>query len=216
VASLWARFQLTNNMNLVPPKLTTPIAPRRPQNAIVEIILIGGLVFFMTWFLILPKFSEVKKQQELHTKAKIQLASLNADYDKLSVLTAQLSKQKRELALMDEILPTDARLTKFYLIGEDLAVRSGMSVISVNVTKGSVPTAVQKTMAPNGRTVAAMDIQYNLNGNVEQLVDFLRRLKGSMRIFDLDNIDLTSDKDGNLNIKAIVKTYYYPVPGTEQ
>ncbi len=176
-------------------------------------ILVIVLVLFV-WFILLPKYKTV---QALNAQTKTltnELQVIVEQQAKLKNLIGQIDSNAKEIAILDESLPLHPRTTWLYLLIENLAGTSGVTLsdLSVNNEKEGIVSAdsalIDKPFAFQ-RSVRKTLVNMKLSGSMAQFIAFLSKLEKSGRLMDIKALDIQSSSDGVLDFGLTLDAYYF-------
>lgn len=202
-------------MATTPPQIQSsdPIRVKAPVNPLFS-ILFFLLIVMLGWFLVWPKFSEVKvKSGELRELQSVQdnFGELKANVNRL---VEQMKSSRQDIALLDEALPVDNRLSKVYVIVESFAKASGLTLVNINTDTGdalAAPGALGEsdTLFKTEKKLFISTMTLSLSGGYDQFVTFLTFLEESSRIVDVDSVDIAPGENGELGFRVKLKSYFY-------
>jgi Tfp pilus assembly protein PilO len=176
-------------------------------------ILVIVLVLF-AWFILLPKYKEVQTLNNNSQTLGSELKVIIEQQAKLKNLISQIDSHAKEITILDESLPLHPRTTWLYLLIQNLAGTSGITLsdLSVNNEKESVVSAdsalIDKPFAYQ-RFLRKSLVNMKLSGSMAQFLAFLTKLENSGRIMDVKSLDIQSSSDGVLDFGLTLDAYYF-------
>jgi Tfp pilus assembly protein PilO len=176
-----------------------------------SVLIIIGIVLCY-WFLIKPKWGEYRDAKQSLSVSQKNLQKLEGEKEQFQRLLAELKESSTEVALLDEAIPLDHRITKIELLLDNLAGSAGMQVAGMTVDQiDPTPMAGNKTVLANQygatRKVVISHVSMSLTGTLEQFKGFLQLVESNGRIIDIDNITAAAESDGTLSYKLKLKAY---------
>jgi Tfp pilus assembly protein PilO len=185
---------------------------RAPSGFILVIVVIG----LLSWFMVVPKYSEYKKLSSNSQKIQDEKDTLDSNLKTLENLVSILKNSKSEVEKLDEALPlrdSNVRLQQFL---QDLANSSGVTVGSIGLSEqSSEPDSGDKALLNKPfsipRSLQKVSANIYIIGTFEQLQAFLEKLETSGRIIDASSVSISANPDGNglLDLRMLVDLYYF-------
>ena len=176
------------------------------------ILIIISVIF--TWFVVLPKYHQLvsaKAEVETLTQESNKIAEQQA---KLKAFISQLDTNSKELTILDEAFPLHPRTTWLYLLIENLANTTGVTLADLSVTneKEGVVAAdsslIDKPFSLT-RSVKKTIVNLQITGGMSQFVAFLSKLESSGRLMDIKSLDIKSSSDNLLDFSLTLEAYYF-------
>jgi Tfp pilus assembly protein PilO len=205
-----------------PPQIqsTDPIRVKAPVNPLFS-ILFFLLIVMLTWFLVWPKFSEIKvKSGELREleSVKDNFGQLKGNVDRL---VSQMQSARQDISLLDEALPIDNRISKVYVIVESFAKASGLNLVNITTDTGDALAVDGAVGEKDGqfkkeRKLFISTMTLSLSGGYESFLTFLTFLEDSSRIVDVDSVDIAPGENGELTFRVKLKSYFYSTDNSPQ
>lgn len=196
------------------PKYNSPTvaAPKSRSSLEVVLLLIIAVLFYL--FLLQPKTEQLTDRKA--TVAKLTEDKRKAEQNKkqLESMVSQLKKHQADVVKLDEALPLDSRVSKVYLLLEDLAQKSAMTVsnLSVSGADGRVVAGNQQVIEEPykiQRKLQKFSITMSVTGSFEQFLELLNRLETSGRILNVTSVDVIASTDTKLDFSLTMETYSY-------
>jgi Tfp pilus assembly protein PilO len=165
------------------------------------------------WFFIRPQAATLKSKRAELQQQQALLEGAQQETKDLSRLVTQLQASDREVALLDEALPLETRVTKLQVLLNSLVTASGMRLGPVNVETAALGVAAgdKKTLDnPFGanRKLQTITLDLMVEGNVDQFRNLLRLIESNSRIVDIVSVDITDEtEESSFRIK--LKAYSY-------
>lgn len=168
---------------------------RQGGSPIFQAALILIVLVLFSWFILKPWLSKSLDTRAQLNSAQDQLDSIEADQRELNRLVSELQSSPDEVALVDEALPLNGRVSKVNVLLDNLVRTSGMtlSILSSEETKDIV-SAGDKTMLANpyqpGRVLHTVTVSAAINGTMEQLKNFLQLMETNGRVLDVSSLEI--------------------------
>lgn len=196
----------------------TPAAPIKvKKQPTITWFLIGvGLSIVIGIFLLWPKFSDFNQDNEQISDAQSSLQQLNDDQAKVNGSIKNLVNPN--IANLQLAIPDRGDIPHLYAHLEALANSAGMHITSLQgnddsknaAANGSEPGA---NLALSGGTgpiklnplpgdLGIISIRAQLKGTYQGVNQFLAAIKSSLRLIDVNQIDLSSDQTDGSSITA--------------
>lgn len=191
------------------------------RSSLFEAIILLVVVVLFGWFLLKPKnqsLSEQKSQADILASQAASTAEAKADLEKL---VSQMRSNTADVALLDEALPLQSRLSKVEVVLEQYIRDSGLQLsnISVDIPETGVAAAdssLAKNQFEGKRKLQTTPFTVTASGTMQQLRAFLLLLENGGRIIDVVGVEVASQTD-SLTFRIKVKSYAYaPEPKAEK
>jgi Tfp pilus assembly protein PilO len=206
------------NINIPKTPINLSTGPiKRPQNfsntsfEIVLLIIVGVLLYF---FIVSPKQQELQAKKDSVTQLTDQKNKLERENKAVQKALDDMKKSKTGIAKLDEALPLDGRPSKIYLLLDDIMIQSGMTVKSMDfpdatgdIVAGN-STRVEKPFTGQ-RKLHEVTINLTVTGSFDQYLGVLKRLETSGRLFNIQNVEITSTGDTDVEFVMTLITYFY-------
>lgn len=195
------------------PKIDT-VKLLRGRGSFLEFWILCIVLVLLGWFLVIPKYQSVQALNKQSQKLSGELEIILEQQAKLKNLINQVDSNAKEIGILDESLPLHPRTTWLYLLIENLAGTSGITLSDLSVTneKEGVVSAdsalIDKPFALQ-RIVRKSFVNMKLSGSMAQFIAFLTKLENSGRIMDIKSLDIQSSSDGVLDFGVTVDAYYF-------
>lgn len=174
---------------------TTAFAAKQAGNPVFQSIFLIIVIVLFAWFLLRPWLEKtLDTRAELNTEQKV-LDSIQADQRELNRLVNQLRTSPEEIALVDEALPLNGRISKVNVLLDSLVRSSGMTlaVLSADDTQ-SIVSAGDKTVLANpyqpGRKLHTITVSASITGTMEQLKNLLQLMETNGRVLDVESLQI--------------------------
>lgn len=191
------------------------------RSSLFEAIILLVVVVLFGWFLLKPKnqsLSEQKSQADVLSKQATSTSEAKADLEKL---VSQMRNNATDVALLDEALPLQSRLSKVEVVLEQYTRDAGLQLsnISVDIPDAGV-AAADASLAKNQfevkRKLQTTPFTVTAAGTMQQLRAFLLLLENGGRLIDVAGVEVASQTD-SLTFRIKVKSYAYASePKTEK
>ena len=177
-------------------------------------------------FLLFPKYGAYKTAKEAMNNAQ---ASLNDTLERQKTIDSLIEKMKTdsaELQRVDLAIPDKPDISTVYALIEtqakaaalslgatqavDLADQADLStVVGVGDTSKLKNGAVAQQNKLPSATLGGIDVNFTVTGSLEGYVAMLQGIQRSLRLFDIQSIDLASDSEKKvITFKTTLRTYY--------
>ncbi len=209
-------------MNLTPPQVTNktnkPASITGNKTSIGEVVLLVIFIGIIYWYLIKPKYTDYNARKTELASVQADLQKLNETKDQIQKLYSELQREENKVAisLLDEAVPIESRTTRVYILMDGLVKNSGMTVGSMSVeplTSLSSPgyTDIKRSPFDADRKVATSTISLTLTGTMDQFVSFLKILENNPRLFDVTSLDIAGGgaQDAQIAFKLVVSSFAY-------
>jgi Tfp pilus assembly protein PilO len=196
----------------------TPVIKKSYQrkdfgNPLIQIILLAVICSLFSWFILKPKYSETMANRSQLSAAEKQLEQITKDQADLKQLVSRLNSSTDQVALVDEALPLNGRISKANVLMESLVQASGMSMAQLTTSDS------QKTISSGDkaklanpfkavRTLNTISMTLSLTGNLDQFRNLLELIETNGRVLDVESMDVTSDDNGS-KFRIIVNAYAF-------
>jgi Tfp pilus assembly protein PilO len=119
---------------------------------------------------------------------------------KQSLLSKYNSFDPNQVSRLNTLLPDQVDNIRLILDLDNLAGRFGMSVQNVNIStpgsNGASSGSVVGSIATEAQPYSALTIQFTTSGTYEQFSQFLDALQSSLRLVDLESLDMSAGGAG--------------------
>lgn len=196
-----------------PPEINTNYTRKDFGNPIIQIILMLIVLVLFSWFILLPKVKQYKEVKANIAASTNELSKIKKDQEDLNQLITKLRNSSDKVALIDEALPLNGRMSKAYVLFDNLVRSSGMSMASFNVSETLKPiSAGDKKILENQfqepRKLNTITMTASTTGTMDQLRNFLQQVETNGRVLDVQSIEIVSGED-LAKFNLIVKAYSY-------
>lgn len=196
------------------PNLSVSPSIKAARNSIIEIILCLVIAALFYWFLLAPKLAQVSVKRAELTQIKSQRDSVESDAKALEALSKSVSSNREQIDHLDEALPLNEREIRNQMLIEELANSSGATLgsISMNNTGNSVAAgnlALLKDPFAVKRVLGVLNISMSVKGNINQLLDLIKKIENYGRIMDINSLDLSAGEKDQLDVRLSMQSYYF-------
>ncbi len=183
---------------------------------IVAILVALLVAFFVVW----PKFSEALSLRATNSELVVRVDALSGKANVLSSLDrAELESQ---LALSEQILPSDKGTFGFVRQVESAAASSGIFLDQVDLVPGSLDgvdsapvagttEAAEKSIAPT------LQVRVSTTSDYSSLLTFINTLFSVSRVVGINELIVASDVDSEgvsaLKASFLIDAFWKPLPG---
>ncbi len=192
---------------------TKLLADSRYHNSLFEVIVLFVVVVLVGAFVVRPKYNSNQMKADELQKAKAQYEKVETDRAAMEKLLDKMDESEQDIALVDQALPLNGRITALNLLIDNLAVSSGMQLASIstedmssNVVAGD-EELIDDPFGAN-RKLQVINATVTVTGPVEQFRQFLKLIEKSPRLMDIDTIAISNQEDEVL-YKVRLKAYFY-------
>ncbi len=186
---------------------------RKLGNPVVQGILVLVVLVLFSWFILSPKYAATQQTGTQLKNAQSQLAKTMADQSELNRLINDLHSAPEDVALLDEALPLNDRVTQVNLLLQSLVQSSGMTLAVANSDDS------QKTISAGDKELLANPFQANrklhtitlsvsVTGTMEQLKNLLSLMETNGRVLDVESLQINGG-DPITKFSLTVKAYAY-------
>lgn len=195
------------------PTISSNYQRRDFGNPIVQVVLLLIILVLFSWFILKPKYAQYNQRKADLSTAQSQLKKIQNEQLDLDKLVKQLHSSADDVALLDEAVPLNGRISKVYVLLSGLVQNSGLSlgIISADETQSIISAGDKTTLADpykGSRTLHTIIVSAQVNGSMEQFKNLLQLIETNGRLLDVDSVEVIgSDTQPKFRIK--VKAYAY-------
>jgi hypothetical protein len=185
---------------------------RNASNLFQGISIVIVLVLF-SWFLIRPWMAKTIESRGKLKSAQKELSSIEADQMELNRLVTELHSSPEDVALVDEALPLNGRISKVYVLLDNLVRTSGMTmaVLSSEDSQSIISAGDKPVLAhpfQPGRKLHTIEIAASITGTMEQLKNLMQLMETNGRVLDVETLQVIGG-DPVTKFRMTVKAYAY-------
>lgn len=179
----------------------------------IQAFLLLIVLVLVSWFLIKPKLVDSAQTRAELKAAETQLSGIQQDRKDLNKLVNQLRSSPEDVLKVDEALPLNGRITKMYVLLENLVRSSGMTLtlISAGDTSKTI-SAGDKEMLENpyqpGRELHTITLTTSVTGTMDQFKNFLELIETNGRVLDVETVEVIGG-DPLTKFRITVNSYAY-------
>lgn len=182
------------------------------RNSLFEVVVLFIVLVLVVMFIARPKYNASQVKAEELSTAQAQYEKVETDRKKMNSLIEDLNKSKDEVALVDQALPLQGRVTSLDLLIDNLVLSSGMKLASITTdeaTNGVVAGDKKLLADPYGsdRKLQTIVATVSVTGPVEQFRQLLKLIEASPRLMDVDTISISNQDE--IIYKIRLKSYFY-------
>lgn len=185
------------------------------MSRLILIIICFFLVLLIGFFLIWPKYQELKNLEAKIEGKKTELQYSEEYFSKLNQLSEKLKGYEDQLAKIDFALPSDASLTSLSLINflqgaSDLNGLVFKEFSSYSIT--SPETAAKTPGSPETELpskIKEIRLSFEVSGLYSALKNFLIALEKSARIIEVESISFSFEEGEIFSFALELKTHSY-------
>ncbi|MDB4939848.1 MAG: hypothetical protein JWO40_273 [Candidatus Doudnabacteria bacterium] len=192
---------------------------------LICIILAVVLTFFLVW----PKYGQYKDSLAAKDNNQQSLDLIKSQQAQVTTLYSKLQASSADLKKIDVAIPTGVDIPAVYAYLESMAQSLNLGSITLQgkdenevLDQGNVvgvsgapvsggPTSIG-TGAPKSNlpaSLGAIDLTMTVTGSYQNFVTFLGKIQNSLRLIDVQSIDVTSSEGKpDLSFSIAMKTYY--------
>lgn len=208
-------------MDMKPPSIqnSTSNALRDSSSSIVQIVLLAIVLVIFSWFILKPKLSQSTEVSTNLKTANAQLTKVEQDQQMLNELITELRSSTKEVEKIDEALPLNGRISKAYVLLDNLVQSSGMTLTLINTNDSSkIVSAADKAILENpyqpGRELHTITLDVNVAGSMDQFRNLLELIETNGRVLDIESVTINGGEPvTKFNIE--VKAYAYEITGVK-
>ena len=169
-----------------------------------SLIIIAVIAFFS---FIDPTYKEIKvlnAESAQFNEALVRSKELQAVRDKL--LSRYNTFSTEDLDRIEKLLPDNVDNVRLILDLDGIASKYGLLVRDVSISKDEESEEIVKT----GELFGGIQLSFKVTGPYEEFKDFSKDLEKSLRIVDVERLNLspTSADKNLLNFEVTIKTYW--------
>lgn len=201
-------------MAMNPPQMKNSFQRRDFGNPAVQIVLAAIILVLFSWFILLPKYHDYQNNRVQLAAAKEQLTKIETDQRDLNRLVNELKSSPEEIEKIDEALPLTGRVSRVYVVLDNLVRSSAMSMslLSVDDTTDIISAGDKAVLADPykpGRSLHTLTVSASVVGTMEQFRNLLQLIETSSRVLDVDSVEIVAGDDGSATFRLTVKAYSY-------
>lgn len=200
-------------MVMSPPEMKNSYQRKDFGNPVIQIVLVTIILVIFSWFILRPKYDQAMQSRAHLKTAQTQLAQIEQDQVELNKLINELRSSPEDVALVDEALPLSGRISKVYVLLDNLVRSSGMTVSLISTADSTdLVTAGNKTLLANpyqpGRSLHTMTISADITGSMDQFRNFLQLVETNGRVLDIESVDIVGGET-ETNFRITLNAYAY-------
>lgn len=201
-------------MAINPPSIqNSNTQPRDYNNPVVQIILLLIVLVLFSWFILKPKLSHSTEVRSNLKASEAQLDSVKQDQQDLGQLVSDLRDSSSEVSKVDEALPLSGRISKTYVLLDNLVRSSGMTLTLISSDDTSdVVSAADKAALENpyqpGRELHVVTLTTSISGTMEQFKNLLQLIETNGRVLDIADVKVIGGEPLT-KFEISVKAYSY-------
>lgn len=200
-------------MVMNPPSIINSTARREFGNPVIQIILLLVVLTLVSWFVIKPQWTKTSQLRADLKTAQKKMSKVEEDQQEMNKLIAELNASPQEVAIVDEALPLSGRVSKAYVLLDNLVRFSGMSSVLLSADDTSeVIAAGNKDVLNNpyepGRELHTITMSVSVSGSMEQFKTLLETIETNGRVLDVETVNILGE-DSEARFRITVKAYSY-------
>ena len=185
-----------------------------PRNYLIEAALLLVVSGLFVWFIILPKNAELSARNGDLANLETQRSQIQTQAEQLNKLIEKLKNSQAEIKNLDTALPLAHNAIQFEVLIRNMAESVNVKVGSLNLaSKPEAVVAGDKALLTDPfaakRSLQKLSGSIFVTGNLEQLLDFLKKLEKSGRFIGVTSVQMDSGSEGLLNLRLGIDIYYF-------
>lgn len=163
--------------------------------------LLLGIAALLVFVLVLPAYDELDAAKRAVREREQLLADTKAAQSNFARQSESYRANETSLARALKAVPRRGDLDYVTSSMHEATQSTGtrLTQLTVGTSHGDETNAYQR-----------VDIQVQVEGRYQELVEFLRALENSIRIYDVSSVSLTSDSSGVLKAHFTITAYFFP------
>jgi len=166
------------------------------ESRLVSIALLAAVVFIYYLYFLSPKIDEYNKLKEEVEQNKQELGTLKAAESELAKLMDSINSDKKEITRLEGIIPSSKKLPEIIVQMESLSHEAGLKLKKVSFetpSEGKDNKAKNKDVDTKEREYAEISVKLSLTGTYDQILNFLRSVEETERIYSVRSIILARE-----------------------
>ncbi len=182
---------------------------------LIVLILIGY------FYLVAPKHTNFSELKDMKESLQSQKEDLSRKEQVFANLLQELNNESDGVKLADEMLPTENRPSRIYILMENIAQKASLpsAVISVDSTPqliGATRVVSEQASVGEDYSLAKNVISFSAAGTVDQMDNLIKLLETSSRFIQVKSLEVNQGSNDQLLFKVSAETYsYIPAQKTE-
>lgn len=200
-------------MAMNPPSIVNSARRKELGNPVIQIALLLIVLVLVSWFVVKPKIHSTLQERKDLKAAQAKMSKVEDDQRELNRLINELHSSPEDVALVDEALPLNGRVSKAYVLLDSLIKLSGMSsaLLSSDDTSKVIAAGdkdeLQNPYKP-GRKLHTITLTTSVTGTMEQFKSLLQIIETNGRVLDVDSVNILGG-DAETKFRITVKAYSY-------
>ncbi len=182
------------------------------------------LAIVVLFFLTYPKFSDYNNLSAERKANADSLQAIQNQQQQVNVIFAKMQQSQTDLSDLDLALPNQPNIPDLYALIENQAKYAGLNLTSVQAidlsdpankdkvlaaAPGSDATGSQKAPPPLSPTLGQVSVNLQLIGDLNGFTQFLKSIQQSMRLVDVQSVDISTDAEKKImTFNLVLMTYY--------
>ena len=197
---------------------------QRKQYGLGKFILATLVAVLILVFLVIPKFNEYRSVAKQLKEAEDITARLEQEDVEITRRLSEFQTQKDQIDLLNQAIPDRSDIPDLYAHLETLLKTSNLTLSAIQAVD-QTPVIEQNPGAATGTetmTIGApqeqqltptpslgmVSVSLEAQGALEGYKQFLSSLEKSLRIIDVQNVEINTDENGILTYRITLRTYY--------
>lgn len=199
------------------------LQPKKNTNSIGTFIVTFILTILVLLFFAYPKYKDYSAAVAAHATVAEDLQKVKDQQAALENVFGKMNDSRPDLDKVNVAIPDKPDIPDLYALVETQAKSAGLTLTSVQAgdeadkIDNNVSTVIvgagqsQSDAGPSSPspTLGVVDLNMQVSGTLDGYAQFLRGMQQSLRLIDIQSIDISADPDkGTLTFRTVLKTYY--------
>ncbi len=169
------------------------------------------LIIIAFVYLVGPKQESFSKVSEMKVQLEGQRDDLSRKKQVFATLLQELQDESAAVKSAEEMLPTQDRPSRVYILLESILQSASLpaAVVSVDTTPQAVEASKDVMTAQSGSALKKNSITISATGTVDQLDNLLKLLEISSRLIQVKSVEVSQGSNEQLLFKVTAETYSY-------
>jgi Tfp pilus assembly protein PilO len=187
-------------------------AVQQLSNPYTQIVLLGVIIALLSFFIVGPKYRAVQSSGADADAISAQRQQVESEKENLAKLMAKLENSKQDIAVTDEALPLNGRVSGLYALLESLVKNSSMQLAEISAADGVTLVVAADKAESKGlkadRKLLTTKVSLSVVGDMQQLKNLLESIETNPRVMDVDSLNIAANEEG-VRFKIELKAYAY-------
>jgi Tfp pilus assembly protein PilO len=203
--------------------------PQKKTSSIGTFIVCLILAILAALFLAFPKYGEYKSDKTAQAQSENSVQTIESQNAAVRATLAKITDSQADLDKLDLAIPDSGGIPDLYALVEQQAKSAGLTLTSMQASDSAKKTSasgntigvtdavssasggadqIPSTPAPSA-TLGIVDLNLQVSGSLDAYSGFLKSLQKTLRIIDVQSIDVSADTEkGTMTFRTVLKTYY--------